>query len=441
MMKDNTIITKREFILSMVIFSSLYFIFGLVSWVNAILIPYFKFTCEIGEVESYLVTFAFYIAYLVFSIPSSLLLNKYGYKKGLTIGLWIMSVGSFVFVPAANLRSYPIFLLGLFLLGIGLALLQSAANPFVTILGKKESAATRISTVGFFNKLAGVLSNLLFAAIIIDSSSKKAIIDIKNGVYVGLAKEQMLDNLIKDVIVPYTILAILLFVFGLIIKYSTIPDVDASKQNSSIETDSITKSIFKYPNLILGVFAMFFHVGSQMITLATVINYGVTLGLTLEGVAKNFPSVIMSFTMIGYLLGVFLIPKYLSQRSALIISVMLNLILSFLIALVNYQVNIFGIHTSISIWFLILMGLPNALIYAGIWPLAINGLGKLTNLGSSMLVMGLCGSAIIPLLFSVVSVQTNMQTAYWILVPCFAYLLFYALYGYKIKTWKIKYKK
>lgn len=434
-MKDNEI-SRSEFLFSMIIFSILYFIFGLISWVNAILIPYFKFTCEVSETESYLVTFAFYIAYLLFAIPSSLILNKIGYKKGLISGLWTMSVGSMVFVLAANFRSFYIFLGGLFLLGIGLTLLQSAANPFVTIIGRKESAASRISAVGFFNKLAGVLSNLLFAALIIGAASRQTMAEIKNGLLVGIARENALDQLIKEIIVPYSILAAVLFVFGIIIKYSTLPDIDQNIQNPSLKSDKEQeKSIFNYPNLILGVFAMFFHVGSQMITLATVINYAGTFGLAMEGVAKNFPSVIMGFTMIGYIIGVFLIPNYLSQRMALIISVSLNLILSFLITTVDFQVNILGFNLNSSILFLMLMGLPNALIYAGIWPLAINGLGKLTNLGSSMLVMGLCGSAIIPLVYSIISQKTNMQTAYWILVPCFIYLLFYAIKGNKISSW------
>ena len=424
----------------MIILSALYFIFGLVSWVNAILIPYFKFTCELSEVQSYLVTFAFYIAYLVFAIPSSIVLNKIGYKKGLTIGLWIMSCGSFLFVPAAYLRNFPLFLSGLFLLGIGLTLLQSAANPFVTIVGKKESAASRISFVGFFNKLAGILSNLLFAAIIMGASSQKIMSDIKSGVYVGLAREQALNKLIQEVIPPYTYLAIILFVFGIIIRFSALPNIDANKNNLPSDNNSKMNSIFQYPNLILGVFAMFFHVGSQMISLATVINYAGTMGLELTGMAKNFPSYIMFLTMVGYLLGVTLIPRVISQKNALILSTLLNFILSFLIIFSNRNVHVFGIETNVSIWFLVMMGLPNALIYAGIWPLAIQGLGKLTNLGSSMLVMGLCGSAIIPLIYSTISVRTDMRTAYWILVPCFAYLVFYAVYGHKIKSWKFSKK-
>ncbi|VBB48558.1 conserved membrane hypothetical protein [uncultured Paludibacter sp.] len=420
----------------MIILTGLYFIFGLVSWVNAILIPYFKFTCELSEVQSYLVTFAFYIAYLIFSIPASVLLNKIRYKKGLTVGLWIMSAGAFLFVPAAYLRNFPVFLIGLFSLGIGLAILQSAANPFVTIIGKKESAASRMSFVGFFNKLAGILSNLLFAAVVMGASAKKMMVDIKNGLYVGLAREEALDQLIRGVIIPYFILGVILFLFGLIIRYSVLPDIDTKKQNASLDINAEGKSIFQYPNLILGVLAMFFHVGSQMISLATVINYAGTMGLELEGTAKNFPSYIMSLTMLGYLFGVFFIPKLISQRTALVICTLLNLLLSFLIILANRQVHFFGIDANISLWFLVLMGLPNALIYAGIWPLAISGLGKLTNLGSAMLVMGLCGSAIIPLIYSTISVKTDMRTAYWILVPCFAYLVFYAVYGYKINSWK-----
>ena len=172
-----------------------------------------------------------------------------------------------------------------------------------------------------------------------------------------------------------------------------------------------------------------------MLSLATIINYAGTMGMSLEGQAKNFPSFTMSFTFIGYLLGIFLIPKVISQKNALIASTVLGLILSILVIFARLHVTVFGFNSDISIWFLVLMGLPNALIYAGIWPLAINGLGRFTNLGSSMLVMGLCGSAIIPLIYSAIAEQYNMRFAYWLLIPCFIYLIFYATVGHKIKNW------
>jgi len=281
------------------------------------------------------------------------------------------------------------------------------------------------------------LANLIFAAVVIGESDRKIMEAIKNGLYVGVARTEALDQLIRSVIMPYSILAVLLFIFGFVIRYSVLPEIDNSTQNASeADIKSERKSIFQYPHLILGVVAIFFHVGSQMISLATIINYAGTMGLSLEGQAKNFPSYTMSFTFMGYLLGIFLIPKIISQKNALIVSTVLGFILSLLVIFAQFPVRILGLETDISIWFLVLMGLPNALIYAGIWPLAIRELGKLTNLGSSMLVMGLSGSAIIPLIYSSVADKFDMRTAYWVLIPCFVYLIFYATVGHKIASWR-----
>ena len=435
---------KRTNFYSMLILATLFFIFGLVSWVNTILIPYFKLTCELTVFQSYLVTFAFFIAYLVMAIPSSFLLNSVGYKKGMMLGLWTMSLGALLFVPAAYWRTYQLFLIGLFLLGIGLAILQSAANPYVTIIGPRESAAKRLSIVGTGNKLAGIIANLIFAAVVIKESDKVLMREINNGSYVGLELENALDILIRGVMTPYLILSILLFIFGIIVRYSVLPELDTKSINKDTATNAAFRtSIFQYPALILGAIAIFFHVGSQMISLATIIDYAGSMGLPLEGTAKNFPSFTMSFTFLGYLSGIVLIPKYLKQRNALLICASLGLLLSFLTIFTSGQVHVMGMSTDISIWFLVLMGFPNALIYTGIWPLAINGLGRFTNLGSSFLVMALCGSAIIPLIFSYfvdvstgVTVFEAMKTTYWILVPCFLYLIFYATIGYKIKSWR-----
>jgi len=443
---ETVVFNKRTNFYSMLILATLFFIFGLVSWVNTILIPYFKLTCQLSVFESYLVTFAFFIAYLIMAIPSSFLLNKVGYKKGMMFGLWTMALGALLFVPAAYWRTYQIFLIGLFLLGIGLAVLQSAANPYVTMIGPRESAAKRLSIVGTGNKLAGILANLVFAAVVIRESDKVLMMQIKEGVYTGESLETVLNTLIRGVMLPYLILALLLFIFGIIVRYSILPEIDAKVINkrTDLKEESRT-SIFQYPALILGVLAMFFHVGTQMISLATSIDYAGTMGLGLEGPAKNFPSYTMFFTFIGYLSGIVLIPKYLKQRYALLLCASLDLILTFLVIFATGPIKILGMETDISIWFLVLMGLPNALIYTGIWPLAINGLGKHTNLGSSFLVMALCGSAILPLVFSYFvdlnsakSAFEAMKSAYWVLVPCFLYLIFYATIGYKINSWSLR---
>lgn len=445
---DPGIFSRRTTNMSLIILAFIFFIMGALSWVNTILIPYFKLTCQLTHVQSSLVTFAFYISYFFMAIPSSFIINKIGYKKGIMYGLWIMALGALIFVPAAYWRVYEIFLAGLFLLGVGLTMLQAAANPFVTLIGPKESAARRLSIVGTGNKLAGVLANLIFAAVVIRESDKILMKEIKAGAYSGAALDTALDTLIRGVITPYLVLSVILFLFGIYIRYSVLPELDAkvvNKSSSAIE-DKHT-SIMQFPALILGVFAMFFHVGTQMIALATIINYAGTMGLGLEGPAKNFPSFTMIFTFLGYLIGIALIPKYLKQRNALLICASLNLLLSLLTVFASGRINLLGMNTDVSIWFLVLMGLPNALIYTGIWPLAINGLGKFTNLGSSLLVMALCGSAILPFIFNYI-VEANatktpfeaMKAAYWILIPCFLYIILYAVYGYKLRSWSAKNK-
>lgn len=439
--------TKRATVYSMIILALLFFIFGLVSWVNTILVPYFQLTLQLTNFQSSFVTFAFYIAYLVMAIPSSFLLNKVGYKKGMMFGLWFMAIGALLFVPAAYWRTYQLFLVGLFLLGVGLAILQSAANPYVTIVGPMESAAKRMSIVGTGNKLAGVIANLVFAGVVIRESDKVLMREIESGIYSGASLDAALDNLIKGVMTPYLILAIALFVFGIIIRYSVLPELDPSVVNKRTEEDENSrKTILQYPALILGVVAMFFHIGTQMIALATSIQYAGSMGESLSGLAKNIPSYTMFLTFIGYFVGIIFIPKHLSQRNALLISASVNLILSILIITTSGTVNFLGITTDISLWYLVMMGLPNALLYAGIWPLAINGLGKLTNLGSAFLVMALCGSAIMPMVYhSIVdsyisspSLFAAMKNAYWILIPSFAYIVWYASFGFRIRLWRKK---
>lgn len=414
----------------------LYFIFGFVSWVNSILIPYFKVACDLhNEVLGYLVAFAFYIAYLVMSIPASIMLNKIGFKRGVECGLWVMAIGALLFVPAAMTRTYALFLAGLFSFGIGLAILQTAANPFVTIIGPIESAARRISIMGICNKFAGIVSPLIFSALVIREADKTTMAMVKSGELVGAAKEQALDEMILNVIPPYLCLAVLLFVFGFVFYKSSIPDIDPKSLNKAEEGDgSERKSIFAYPYLILGALAMFCHVGSQVISVDTSIRYAESMGATLDE-AKILPSLTLACILIGYLCGIALIPKYLKQQKALLICTITGLVLSLCVIFAKGSVELFGMQTDISLWFLILLGLPNSLIFAGIWPLAIRNLGKYTNLGSSFLVMGLCGNAFLPLIYGWVADNFDLRMGYWVLVPCFLYLIFYAAVGHSIEHW------
>ena len=422
---------KKTYYISIGILAGMFFIFGFVSWVNSILIPYFRISCELTHFESYFVAFAFYIAYFVMAIPSGILLKKVGFKRGIMYGFMLTALGAFIFVPAALARQFEIFLLGLFSIGTGLAILQTAANPYVTIIGPIESAARRISIMGICNKFAGIISPLIFAALILKADDSELFAMIESD-------SAMLDELIQRVIVPYAILGVLLLLAGISIRYSVLPEINTDEQNATEEEangHSNKKSIFDFPYLILGALAIFFHVGTQVIAIDTIINYANSMGMDLLE-AKAFPSYTLACTMIGYILGIIVIPKYLSQKNALIICTVLGLFLSFGVVFADFNVTIFGHQANASIFFLNALGFPNALIYAGIWPLSIHGLGRFTKTGSSLLIMGLCGNAILPLIYGYFADLYDLRTGYWVLIPCFLYLVFFAVKGHKITSWR-----
>ena len=432
---------QKQYFISLTILAGMFFIFGFVSWVNSILIPYFRIACELTHFESYFVAFAFYIAYFVMAIPSGILLKKVGFKRGIMYGFMLTALGAFLFVPAALVRQFEIFLIGLFSIGTGLAILQTAANPYVTIIGPIESAARRISIMGICNKFAGIISPLIFAALILKADDSELFSLIESGTLDAITKSAMLDELIQRVIVPYAILGGLLVLAGIGIRYSILPEINTDEQNATDEKENghnSKKSIFDFPYLILGALAIFFHVGTQVIAIDTIINYANSMGIDLLE-AKVFPSYTLACTMIGYILGILIIPKYVSQTKALIICTVLGLLLSFGVVFADFNVTLFGHQANISIFLLCALGFPNALIYAGIWPLSIHGLGKFTKTGSSLLIMGLCGNAILPLIYGYFAEVYDLRIGYWILIPCFLYLIFFATKGHKINSWKRNY--
>lgn len=431
---------KRTTYKAVAIVGIMFFIFGFVSWVNAILIPYFKIACELTHFESYFVAFAFYIAYFILSIPAAYVLKKVGYKRGIMYGFFAMALGALLFVPAALTRTYGIFLSGLFMMGAGLTILQSAANPYITIIGPIESAAKRISMMGICNKFAGIVSPLIFAAVVLKVTDSDLFATLESGLLDEVTKNQMLDDLIRRVIVPYSVLAALLFLFGLYIRFSVLPEINPEEENREdiqAEGGHARTSVFQFPYLVLGAIALFLHVGTQVIAIDTIINYAGSMGIDLLE-AKVFPSYTLTATIVGYILGIFLIPKFVSQTNALRFCCILGLFLSLGIIYADYDLTLLGHKANLSIWFLCALGLPNSLVYAGIWPLSIHGLGRFTKIGSSLLIMGLCGNAIMPVLYGYFADLYNVRLAYWILIPCYIYLIFFAVYGHKINSWTRK---
>lgn len=430
-------LTKRQQIVSLGIIVTLFFVFGFVTWINAILIPYFKGAFALNYFDSYLVAFAFYIAYLVMAIPAGYLLRYVGFKQGIMIGFFIMAVGALFFVPAGMSQSYLLFLIGLFTLGIGLAVLQTAANPYVTILGDKERAAQRFSIMGISNKLAGILAPLLFAAIVLRPEDQSTLDGLAQ---LSIAERQLaVETLLQRVVVPYAAVAAILVLLGILVKFSPLPEIHT---DGAEEMDAIVvgqqegkTSILQFPHLVLGSIAIFFHVGSQVIAVDSIIGYAQYTGMSFSD-AKIFPSYTLTATIVGYLLGVVIVPRYLTQLAALKICSILGFLLSLSIVLFSGEYILFGYQTDISVWFLVLLGFANSMIWAGVWPLAMSGLGRFLKIGASLLVMALCGNAIMPMLYGYYADLLGIKEAYFVLLPCYAYLIFYSFYGFNIKKWR-----
>ena len=434
-------ISRKDYIFSITIIGLFFFIFGFVTWLNGILIPFLRTACELNDFQAYFVTFAFYISYFVMALPSSAVLKKTGFKNGMSLGLWIMAAGSLVFIPAAMTRAYGLFLTGLFIEGTGLALLQTASNPYVTIIGPRESAAKRISIMGIANKFAGVIAPIILASIILKDSH---ILEEKLAQAVDAASRTLLLNeLAQRVIMPYIVMAVILVLLGLLLKFVHLPEVDTDAEEETVgEADIKKTTIWQFPHLLLGVLALFFYVGVEVIAGDTIIRYGQSLNIPMES-AKYYTSLTMLGMILGYLLGITLIPKYLKQANALKICAILGVIFSLgailipsgiaftmpFIDLVTFK----PLHLvlPLTVLFVALMGFANALVWPAVWPLALNKLGKFTKTASAMLIMAIAGGALLPLLYGKLAVVFSTQTAYWVCVPCYLVIMYYAFYGHK----------
>jgi glucose/galactose transporter len=412
---------RNNYVFSITIIGILFFVFGFITWANSQLIPYLRIACELTLSQSYLVATAFFAAYFFMALPSAMILRKTGFKKGMSLGLLVMAIGAILFIPAAQTRNYSLFLFGLFIIGTGLALLQTASNPYVTVLGPIESAAKRISIMGICNKIAGIISVYVLGSIVLDNAD-----EIKKRLLTLSADERVteLNALASRVITPYILISVSLLVLAVIIYFINLPEI---KEEEDLD-DSYSKSrtsVLQFPHLILGALAIFFYVGVEVISYDTFANFGEALGFPLD-TAKTFASYTGYGLLLGYIIGIIAIPKYISQRKALIINIILSMILV-LIAVFSKGV--------VAVSAFALLGFSNAIMWPAIWPLAICELGRFTKTGAALLIMGIVGGAVIPPLYGKIAEEIHsLQLAYLIMIPCYLYILYYAVRGCRIGT-------
>lgn len=402
------------------IIGALFFIFGFVTWLNSVLIPYLKIACELSTAESYLVTSAFYIAYLIMAIPSSWILKLTGFKRGMSAGLSIMAIGALIFIPAALTRTYALFLLGLFVQGTGLTVLQTASNPYIVILGPPESAAKRISIMGVFNKIAGAIAPIVMGAVVLSNAdvlTKKLLLMNTS------EKALQLDQLAARVIMPYSIIVAVLLLLAILIFFSGLPEIDTEQEDEQVAAANTGKtSVLQFPHLLLGVFTLFLYVGAEVLAGDSIISYGAFLHIPLS-TAKFFTTCTLMSMLLGYFIGIACIPRYITQQSALKISAVFGMILTVLAVITTGYASVFCIA---------LLGLSNSLMWPAIWPLALAGLGRFTKIASSLLIMAIAGGAVIPPVYGLLSGKTHAQQAYLILVPVYLFIFYFAVKGHRV---------
>jgi FHS family L-fucose permease-like MFS transporter len=394
----------NSFILPMIVIGIMFSVLGFAVGINAFFVPFVKAAFHISTAKSYLVTTATFSAFVLFGIPSGKILMKVGYKRSMLLSFILMALGMLIIVPAAKWISFPIFLFALFINGMGQTLLNTAVNPYITILGPQDSAAKRISIMGICNKLSFGLAPVVLA------------------IFMDTVNVQL-----NDAIVPFYVITVILVFLGILSYFAPLPEVkatgeDESKDEKTSDSANSKTSILQFPHLLLGALAIFFYVGVENIALVSINDYAIEIGLSSP---EKFAVYVSAGYILGYFLGIILIPKIVSQTNAMKINAALGIVSSLLIVL---------LPGGISIYFVAILGLANSLLWPAIWPLALAGLGKFTKRGSSLMVMGIAGGGLLPPVLGLLKDHfTSYQQAYWMLLPIYLYFLFFAVKGHKIR--------
>jgi len=413
----NTSVPSRH--APMLIIGLLFFIFGFVTWMNGPLIQFVELAFELDTVNAFLVLMAFYLSYFFLALPSAAILRRTGMKRGMAIGLFVMALGALAFGQFAVQRWYPGALAGLFVIGAGLALLQTAANPYISILGPIESAAQRIAFMGICNKVAGILAPFALGFLVMHGLG-----DLKAQVQAAdpATRSALLDAFAARVHAPYLGMALVLAVLGVWILRSPLPEVRASDANTTHDAAGARRSIFAFPHLWLGVLCLFVYVGVEVMAGDAIGTYGQSFHLPLDE-TKFFTSFTLAAMLVGYVAGFVLIPARVSQERYLAFSALLGAALS---------IGAWATQGYASVAFVAALGFANAMMWPAIFPLAIRGLGRNTELGSAFLIMGIAGGAIIPQLFAHLKVDHDFQAVFLALtLPCYLYIFYYAARGYR----------
>jgi len=418
---------NKSYLYPLAIIGLLFFVFGFLTWINGVLIPYFKICMELNNFQATLVAFCAYFAYFVMALPSAYVLKRTGYRKGMVWGICVMALGTLMFIPAAYSRMYPLFLFGLFVTTTGLALVQTAANPYIAIMGPIEGTAQRIGYMGIANKLAGIFCLFVLGSVFLaDADALTASLEGLN----EIEKSAALDAYALKIVNPYIIISLVLFVVATLVYFSKLPEVDemagTTAADGTVQKDR--KSVFEYPYLVLGVIALFVAGACETVPIDGVIIYSQALDIPMD-TARHFSAYTLFIMLFGYLFVSILVPKYVSQHRALLFASVWGLVLTVGTFLTS------GIYSAYCMLFL---GFSASMLWGTIWGLSLRGLGGHTKKGSAFLIMSLIGGGIVTVLFGdLLDTYTDYpQFSVLILIPCYLFIFYYSVRGYRMNYWK-----
>ncbi|WP_448248622.1 N-acetylglucosamine MFS transporter NagP [Thalassotalea agariperforans] len=421
--------STKSSVVPMAIVAMLFFILGFATWLNGSLMPYLSQILKLTPFQGSLILFSFYIAVTFTALPSATVIKKVGYKNGMALGMAVMMVAGLLFIPAAKSQFFPLFLLAQLVMGAGQTLLQTAVNPYVVRLGPEESAAARISIMGILNKGAGVIAPMVFTALILSNFTDTVGTELSQG---------QIDEMANSLIFPYLGMALFIGILAFAVKKSPLPELSNEDESASSSTAEI-KEALSHPNLAFGVIAIFVYVAVEVIAGDTIGTFALSLGVESYSIMTSYTMICM---VLGYILGIALIPRFISQAKALMVSAVLGLAFTFGILFGDPNSFIIadallvpfgGAHLPDVLLFIAFLGLANAIVWPAVFPLALSGMGKLTSTGSALLVMGIAGGAFGPMFWGLLSGVSSLQMGYSVMLPCYLFILFYAVKGHKMK--------
>lgn len=415
-MHNRSTMKKNNF--AVILVTSLFFLWGFALNMNPILIPHLKKACQLSDLQSALIDSASYFAYFIMAIPAGLFMKKYGYKGGITLGLLLFAFGAFLFYPAAATREYPFFLTALFIIACGLAFLETAANPYITVLGDPETATQRINFAQSFNGFAAFLAPLIGGRFILSG------ITLTPAEKAAMTAQQFNDYLqteASSVKIPYIIIGSTVLLIALLIWRTPLPEI---AEGEEMETPG---SISQEKNLMLGVLAQFFYVGAQVCVSSFFIRFSERVAGFAEGQAASLLSGALLAFMIGRFFGTFMM-KYVRPPKLLAAYSIINFFLLLL------AVSLSG---KISVYALFAVEFFMSVMFPTIFSLSIRGLGSKTKEGSSFVIMAIVGGAVFPLIMGRISDMSNIQRAYIVPAVCFLVVFYFALKNINVKKVKL----